>query len=96
MLASCTAYNRTKNQFVQPVVKNVKKSISQAQVAQIASKPSSKVSIIHARSTCQTYILSQRNSKAKTYFVALNNTKHVINSSYQTCAKYNTNPQAAK
>ena len=36
MLAGCTAYDRTKDQFVQPVVKDVKKGMSRAQVAQIA------------------------------------------------------------
>lgn len=41
MLAGCTAYDRTKDQFVQPVVKDVKKGMSRAQVAQIAGKPSS-------------------------------------------------------
>ena len=35
MLAGCTAYDRTKDQFVQPVVKDVKKGMSRAQVAQI-------------------------------------------------------------
>lgn len=49
MLAGCTAYDRTKDQFVQPVVKDVKKGMSRAQVAQIAGKPSSEVSMIHAR-----------------------------------------------
>ena len=32
MLAGCTAYDRTKDQFVQPVVKDVKKGMSRAQV----------------------------------------------------------------
>ena len=69
---------------------------SRAQVAQIAGKPSSEVSMIHARGTCQTYILGQRDGKAETYFVALDDTGHVINSGYQTCAEYDTDPQAAK
>ena len=89
MLAGCTAYDRTKDQFVQPVVKDVKKGMSRAQVAQIAGKPSSEVSMIHARGTCQTYILGQRDGKA-------DDTGHVINSGYQTCAEYDTDPQATK
>lgn len=48
--------------------------MSRAQVAQIAGKPSSEVSMIHARGTCQTYILGQRDGKAETYFVALDDT----------------------
>ncbi|MGL4087633.1 osmotically-inducible lipoprotein OsmE, partial [Escherichia coli] len=50
----------------------------------------------HARGTCQTYILGQRDGKAETYFVALDDTGHVINSGYQTCAEYDTDPQATK
>ena len=56
LLAGCTAYDRTADQFTQPVVKDVKKGMSRTQVQQIAGKPSSEVSMIHARGTCQTYI----------------------------------------
>lgn len=56
MLAGCTAYDRTKDQFTQPVVKDVKKGMTRSQVAAIAGKPSSEVTMIHARGTCQTYI----------------------------------------
>ena len=84
MLAGCTAYDRTKDQFTQPVVKDVKKGMTRSQVAAIAGKPSSEVTMIHARGTCQTYILGQRDGKAETYFVALDDTGHVINSGYQT------------
>lgn len=38
----------------------------------------------------------QRDGKAETYFVALDDTGHVINSGYQTCAEYDTDPQAPK
>ena len=96
MLAGCTAYDRTADQFTQPVVKDVKKGMSRAQVAQVAGKPSSEVSMIHARGTCQTYILGQRDGKTETYFVAVDDTGHVINSGYQTCAQYDTDPQAPK
>lgn len=96
ILAGCTAYDRTTDQFTQPVVKDVKKGMSRDQVAQIAGKPASEVTMIHARGTCQTYILGQRDGKQETYFVALDQTGHVINSGYQTCAEYDTDPQAAK
>ena len=43
MLAGCTAYDRTKDQFVQPVVKDVKKVMSLAQVAQIPDMSSTPV-----------------------------------------------------
>ena len=109
LLAGCTAYDRTKDQFVQPVVKDVKKGMSRAQVAQIAGKPSSEVrmihiagkpstevTMVHARGTCQTYILGQRDGKVETYFVALDETGHVMNSGYQTCAEYDTDPRNAR
>jgi len=96
MLAGCTAYDRTTDQFTQPVVKDVKKGMTRSQVAAIAGKPSSEVTMIHARGTCQTYILGQRDGKAETYFVALDDTGHVINSGYQTCAEYDPDPQAPK
>ncbi len=96
LLAGCTAYDRTADQFKEPVVKDVKKGMSRAQVQQLAGKPSSEVTMIHARGTCQTYILGQRDGKTETYFVALDDTGHVINSGYQTCAEYDTDPQASK
>ncbi|MBJ3815593.1 osmotically-inducible lipoprotein OsmE [Shimwellia pseudoproteus] len=96
MLAGCTAYDRTADQFTQPVVKDVKKGMTRAQVAQIAGKPSSEITMIHARGTCQTYILGQRNGKVETYFVALNDTGHVMNTGYQTCAEYDTDPSVQK
>ena len=63
LLAGCTAYDRTKDQFTQPVVKDVKKGMSRQQVMQIAGKPSTEVTMVHARGTCQTYILGQRDGK---------------------------------
>lgn len=44
--------------------------MTRSQVAAIAGKPSSEVTMIHAKGTCQTYILGQRDGKAETYFVA--------------------------
>ena len=43
MLAGCTAYDRTKDQFVQPVVKDVKKGMSRAQVL---ARPTSWVNVM--------------------------------------------------
>ncbi|AFJ46670.1 osmotically-inducible lipoprotein OsmE [Shimwellia blattae] len=96
MLAGCTAYDRTKDQFTQPVVKDVKKGMTRSQVAAIAGKPASEVTMIHARGTCQTYILGQRDGKIDTYFVALDDTGHVMNTGYQTCAEYDTDPSTKK
>ena len=83
LLAGCTAYDRTKAQFTQ-------------QGMQSAGKPSTEVTMVHALGTCQTYILGQRDGKVETYFVALDDTGHVINSGYQTCAEYDTDPRNAK
>lgn len=96
MLAGCTAYDRTKDQFTTPVVKDIKKGMTREQVLQVAGRPSSEITMVHARGTCQTYVLDQREGKAETYFVALDDTGHVMNSGYQTCAEYDTDPQAAK
>ena len=96
MLAGCTAYDRTKDQFTTPVVKDIKKGMTREQVNQLAGRPSSEVTMIHARGTCQTYVLGQREGKTETYFVALDETGHVMNSGYQTCAEYDTDPQAPK
>lgn len=94
LLAGCTAYDRTKDLVTEPVVKDVKKGMTRAQVLEIAGKPSSEVSMIHAKGTCQTYILGKRNNNIETYFVALDDTGHVMNSGYQSCAEYDTDPQA--
>ena len=94
MLAGCTAYDRTKDQFTTPVVKDIKKGMTRQQVNQLAGRPSSEVSMIHARGTYQTYILGQRDGKTATYFVALYYTGHVMNSGYQTCAESDADPQA--
>ncbi len=51
MLAGCTAYDRTKDQFTQPVVKGCQKGMTRSRVMQIAGKPSSEVTMIHARGT---------------------------------------------
>lgn len=96
MLAGCTAYDRTKDQFTTPVVKDIKKGMTREQVMQVAGRPSSEITMVHARGTCQTYVLGQREGKAETYFVALDDTGRVMNSGYQTCAEYDTDPQAAK
>ena len=96
MLAGCTAYDRAADQFTQPVVKDVKKGMTRAEVMQIAGKPSSEVTMIHAKGTCQTYILGERNGKIETYFVALDDTGHVMNSGYQTCEEYDTDPATLK
>ncbi len=34
--------------------------------------------------------------KLETYFVALDETGHVMNSGYQTCAEYDTDPRNAR
>ncbi|STT02958.1 osmotically inducible lipoprotein E [Klebsiella pneumoniae] len=34
--------------------------------------------------------------KFETYFVALDETGHVMNSGYQTCAEYDTDPRNAR
>lgn len=96
MLAGCTAYDRTKDQFVQPVVKDVKKAWAGRRLhklrVNLRLKWAWSMLVVLARPTSS----GQRDGKAETYFVALDDTGHVINSGYQTCAEYDTDPQAAK
>ncbi|MDF7681038.1 osmotically-inducible lipoprotein OsmE [Enterobacteriaceae bacterium ESL0689] len=96
LLAGCTVYDRTADQFTQPVVKDVKKGMSRVQVRQIAGKPTSEIRMIYARGTCQNYILKHRDGTVDTYFVALDDTGHVMNSGYQSCAEYDTDPGSSK
>ena len=99
MLAGCTAYDRTKDQFVQPVVKDVKKGMSRAQVAQTGlwydhkpyNPPAWLIPPLHSE------FLPYSCSYSVLLFISvLDDTGHVINSGYQTCAEYDTDPQAAK
>lgn len=52
--------------------------------------------MIHVRGTYQTYIPDQRDGKAETYFIALDDIRYVISSGYQVCAEYDTDPQTAE
>lgn len=92
-LSGCTTYDRAESYVTKPVVKDVKKGMTRDQVRQIAGTPSTEITMVHARGTCQTYVLGQRDGKAQTYFVSYNDTGRVMNYGFQSCAEYDTDPQ---
>jgi len=94
MLSGCTAYDRAESYVSKPVVKDVKKGMTRDQVRQIAGAPSTEITMTHARGTCQTYVLGERDGKAQTYFVSYSDTGRVMNYGFQSCKDYDTDPQA--
>ncbi len=97
LLAGCTAYDRTKDQFTQPVVKDVKKGMSRQQSecrspANLQRKSPWSMPAAPARP------ISSVNEmvKLKPTLWPLDETGHVMNSGYQTCAEYDTDPRNAR
>ena len=95
-LSGCTAYDRAESYVSKPVVKDVKKGMTRDQVRQIAGPASTEITMVHARGTCQTYVLGERDGKQQTYFVSYNDTGRVMNYGFQSCKEYDTDPQAAQ
>ncbi|WP_315707458.1 osmotically-inducible lipoprotein OsmE [Brenneria uluponensis] len=93
MLSGCTAYNRAENYLTKPVVRDVNKGMTRQQVNQIAGSPSTTVTMVNARGTCDTYILGTHDGKVQHYFVSFDETGHVMNKGFQSCQEYDTNPQ---
>ncbi|MFS2223702.1 osmotically-inducible lipoprotein OsmE [Pantoea sp. B65] len=96
VLSGCTAYDRAESYVTKPVVQDVKKGMTREQVRQVAGAPSTEITMVHARGTCQTYVLGQRDGKVQTYFVSYNDTGRVMNYGFQSCKDYDTDPQAAQ
>ncbi|STS81914.1 osmotically inducible lipoprotein E [Klebsiella pneumoniae] len=96
LLAGCTAYDRTKDQFTQAGGERCEER--DVASAGDADRRQTFNGSHHGPCprTCQTYILGQRDGKVETYFVALDETGHVMNSGYQTCAEYDTDPRNAR
>lgn len=94
VLSGCTTYHQAESYVTQPVVKDVKKGMTREQVRQIGGRPASSITMIHARGTCDTYIIGENKGKPLTYFVSFNDTGHVMNYGFQSCAEYDTDPQA--
>ncbi len=95
-LSGCTAYDRAESYVSKPVVKDVKKGMTRDQVRQIAGPASTEITMVHARGTCQTYVLGERDGKPQTYFVSYSDTGRVMNYGFQSCKEYDTDPQAAQ
>lgn len=94
VLAGCSTYDRATSYVSVPVVSDVKVGMTRAQVRAIAGPPSTEITMIHAKGTCQTYAVDPRDGKAQTYFVSYNDTGHVMNKGYQTCSSYDKDPQS--
>ena len=94
VLSGCSAYDRAESYVTQPVVKDVKKGMTREQVRQIAGPASTEITMVHARGTCQTYVLGERDGKPQTYFVSYSDTGRVMNYGFQSCKEYDTDPQA--
>ncbi len=94
VLSGCTTYDRAESFVTKPVVKDVKKGMTREQVRQIAGSPSTEITMVHARGTCQTYVLGERDGKLQTYFVSYSDTGRVMNYGFQSCKEYDTDPQA--
>ncbi|KAA9002061.1 osmotically-inducible lipoprotein OsmE [Affinibrenneria salicis] len=92
ILSGCTAYDRAASFVNEPVVKDVKTGMTKEQVRQIAGPPSTEITMVHARGTCSTYVIGQRDGKLQTYFVSFNDTGHVMNKGFQSCEEYDSNP----
>ena len=94
VLSGCTAYDRAESYVTKPVVQDVKKGMTRQQVRDIAGPPSTEITMVHARGTCQTYVLGERDGKTQTYFVSYSDTGRVMNYGFQSCKDYDTDPQA--
>ncbi|WP_411704387.1 osmotically-inducible lipoprotein OsmE [Edaphovirga cremea] len=94
ILSGCTAYDRASSYVAEPVVSDVKVGMTREQVRQIAGPPSTTATLVHAKGTCETYAVAPRDGKAQTYFVSFNETGHVMNKGFQSCAEYDQDPQA--
>ncbi|QUG75419.1 osmotically-inducible lipoprotein OsmE [Erwinia sp. E602] len=93
VLSGCTAYDRAESYVTKPVVQDVKKGMTRAQVRDLAGPPATEITMVHARGTCQTYVLKERDGKTQTYFVSYNDTGRVMNYGFQSCKEYDTDPQ---
>jgi len=93
ILSGCTAYDRAESYVTKPVVQDVKKGMTRQQVRDIAGQPATEITMVHARGTCQTYVLNERDGKQQTYFVSYNDTGTVMNYGFQSCKEYDTDPQ---
>ncbi|EXU74060.1 osmotically-inducible lipoprotein OsmE [Erwinia papayae] len=96
VLSGCTAYDRAESYVTKPVVQDVKKGMTRQQVRDIAGPPSTEITMVHARGTCQTYVLGQRDGKLQTYFVSYSDNGRVMNYGFQSCKDYDTDPQTGQ
>lgn len=97
MLAGCTAYDRTADQFTQPVVKDVKKGMTRSQVLQTMAN------VFWGHYDPRTWNLpdlypwvNEMVNLETLAFVALDDTGRVMNPATRPCAEYDTDPRNSK
>ncbi|TCV99707.1 osmotically-inducible lipoprotein OsmE [Biostraticola tofi] len=93
LLSGCTAYDRADSYVTKPVVSDVKKGMTKEQARAIGGIPSTSATLIHARGTCDSYVLGTRDGKPINYFVSYDETGKVLNKGFQSCQEYDTDPQ---
>ena len=93
--SGCSAYDRAESYVTKPVVKDVKKGMTREQVRQLAGPASTEITMVHARGTCQTYVLGERDGKNPDFTSSATAiTGRVMNYGFQSCKEYDTDPQA--
>lgn len=93
ILSACSTYDRAASYVTEPVVKDVKVGMTKQQVVDIAGQPATSITMVNARGTCSTYLISGTDKKPQNYFVSFDDTGKVLNKGYQSCSEYDTNPQ---
>lgn len=92
-LAACTAYDRAASYVTEPVVKDVKVGMTKQQVVAIAGRPATEITMVNARGTCSTYLITGTKNVPQNYFVSYDDSGKVMNKGYQSCADYDSNPK---
>ncbi len=96
LLSGCSTWDRAESYVTKPVVQDVKKGMTRQQVHDVAGAPATEITMVHARGTCETYVLKERDGKLQTYFVSYNDTGRVMNYGFQSCKEYDTDPQTGQ
>lgn len=77
----------------QPLVKDVRKGMSEEQVLTLGGKPSSSMTRTVNPGLCHDYILSH-NGEKQPYYVSLDSTGHVDGKGFLTCKQMEENERA--
>lgn len=70
-LSACSTYDRAASYVTEPVVKDVKVGMTKQQVVDIAGQPATSITMVNARGTCSTYLISGTDKNHKTILLVL-------------------------